>query len=184
MFVDPVLEPNVTAHLVHFPRGANYVDWLNTSHVFVGGSSALVAAPLDGSTMSYPVFHKAGALLVRNIIDGGVVVRPLQPPLDEPLQILLPCPAVGQRDHSVIRRWRQPSQEVWYTYRNATTLEIAATAHVRALHFVVTGVPQPRVCERDGGVMRGAVACALRGHELHIASVACRDTGAHIHIRF
>ncbi len=139
-----------------------------------------MAAPLDGSSMSYPVFHKAGALLVRNIV-GESAVRPLRPAEDEPLEVLLPCPAVGQSDHIAIRRWRQASQEVSYAYHNATTMEIRATAHVRLLHVIVTGVPQPRACERAGA---GVVACTMQGHELRIAHVRCRETGAHLFVRF
>lgn len=183
MFVDPVLDPNVTSHRVHFPAGANFVDWLNTSRVYRGGTSATIAAPLDGSSMSYPVFHKAGALLVRNIIDASApsVIRPLEPPAGEPLEVLLPWPVVGQRGHAAIRRWRQPSQEVSYVYHNATTLELRATAHPRALRFVLAGVVPPRACMRAGGAK---VMCAMRGAELHIVNIACHASGAQVFVHF
>lgn len=138
MFVDPVLAANVTVHRVYFPKGTNYVDWRNTSRVYAGGSSVHYPVALTWPALNYPVFHRQGALLVRNHI---TVPLPLRPSTSEPLNVLLPCPMPGQTDRTAIRRWNQPAQEVWYSFDAAgTRLELVATAHPRSLSFTVSGV--------------------------------------------
>lgn len=182
VFVDPVLVENVTTHTVTFPKGSDFVDWFNTSVVYKGGSTVVYPCPLDES-MSYPVFHKQGSLLVRNIRNS--VTLPLVPAETEPLNVFVAHPRVGQSGHTPIRRFRQRAQEVSYVFETSGRLVFTTTAHARRLSLTIAGVPLPRVCKHlvTGQDLLPRSVRVNRMQELEIADIDC-SAGAVVVLQF
>jgi hypothetical protein len=140
----------------------------NFQRLYKGGSKIVYSVALD-ERFSYPVFHKQGSLLVRNIRDS--VILPLQPAASEPLNVLLPCPRLGDAHHIAIRRWRQPSQEVSFDYFNSTTIVFKITAHVRVLSLTITGITRPIECFDT--IAGAKLAHTYQDGEVHITKIEC-----------
>ncbi len=145
LFVTPVLEANVTRQKVHFPRGHDYVDWFDKSTLYRGGTSVDYEVSLDGGR--YPVFHVQGNLLPLLPAPASNTILLLPAP-DGALMVLLPCPRPGGSHSTVIRRYRQPSQEVSYSY-DSGVISVILTAHVRRVHLLLTGLSSPLLSVRS-----------------------------------
>jgi hypothetical protein len=93
--------------------------------------------PLDSGR--FPVFHVRGHLLplVPRVASNAQLFPGPSP--ESPLTLLLPCPRPGDSHRAVVRRYRQPAQEMSYHFSGAA-LTVTLSAHPRTVTLRVTGL--------------------------------------------
>lgn len=138
IFVDPITASNVTTKKVSFPKGSDFVDFFNSSIVYSGGSTISYDVTLDQG--KYPVFYKRGSLVMRNLVTPGKPF-PLIPPVDEPMEVFVPCPRNGDHESITIRKYKSQSQDVSFEMEN-NQLSFVLSAHPRNVTIVLSGFHQ------------------------------------------
>jgi len=122
IFVAPMVEDSLT-RVVTFPEGNSWIYWFDSSKVYQGGSTVNISMPLS----EFPAFHRKGALLV---LYGNAVVGNVNDyeNTDDSTVMAMISPVKNSKEMTTIRRWRDISTDLMYTYdSNGFTFMATAT---------------------------------------------------------
>jgi len=133
VYVSPVVE-NVTSMSVTFPPNDLWVDYWNLSSTYKGGETVEYSCPLD----RFPIFLRAGSIIPLYVHDSLSVFGDER--FAKYMTFFISYPYVTRSGYQQVRRWKAPSQEVWFEYFDLKTISVITSASEYDLLFILEGM--------------------------------------------
>jgi len=133
IFVAPIVEDN-TMRKVDFPSGNDWVDWFDSTKTYKGGSSKTQ----NFTFAQFPVYHRKGSILPMIVKTNDTNHGDERS--SKYLTVLI-HPSQEREEYTQVRRWRDISSELSYTWRK-DNFTFKATAHHQPILILLRSIKQ------------------------------------------